>query len=112
MVAPICSLLERWGNTLVKDNGSAWLRWLLKQGGVILAHPNHRDNRCVFPLLDRIILHPSKEHRSLLTSQREKQEENPMVLLLPSLLQCVLFTIPSLLASLICGPQFCPALAS
>jgi hypothetical protein len=28
---------------LIKDNGPAWLRWLLRQGGPILAHPKHRD---------------------------------------------------------------------
>jgi hypothetical protein len=28
------------GIQVVKGTGSGWLRWLLKQGGVILAHPN------------------------------------------------------------------------
>jgi hypothetical protein len=35
------------GIHLVKDNGSGCQRLLLKQGGIILAYPNHRDNRCV-----------------------------------------------------------------
>jgi hypothetical protein len=37
-------------HVLVKDNGSAWLRWLLIQGGVILVHPKHRHNRCALEL--------------------------------------------------------------
>jgi hypothetical protein len=37
MVPPSPSLiLESWGNTLLRGNGSEWLRWMLKQGGVIL----------------------------------------------------------------------------
>jgi hypothetical protein len=53
------------GTHVVTDNGSGWLRWLLRQEGVILAHQN-RDNRCALglPLIDRVILHPSKEPRS------------------------------------------------
>jgi hypothetical protein len=35
---------------MVNDNVSGLLRWLLKQGGVILAHPKHRDNRCALEL--------------------------------------------------------------
>jgi hypothetical protein len=34
----------------VKDNGSGWLRWLLNKGGIILVHPNHRDNSCTLEL--------------------------------------------------------------
>jgi hypothetical protein len=54
------------GIHIIKENGAGWLRWLTKQGGVILAHPNHRDNKYAleFPLPDKISLHPSKEPRS------------------------------------------------
>jgi hypothetical protein len=42
MVISISYILKSWENT--PGNGSGWLRWLLKQEGVILAHPSHRDN--------------------------------------------------------------------
>jgi hypothetical protein len=29
-------IVETWGIHMVRDNRSGWLRWLLKQGGVIL----------------------------------------------------------------------------
>jgi hypothetical protein len=51
MVAPLLSLiLERWENTLGQRRWIGWLRWLLKQGEVILAHPKHRDNRYALEL--------------------------------------------------------------
>jgi hypothetical protein len=43
---PSFSLQRAGGTHVVKDDGSVWLRWLLKQRGIILAHPNHMDNRC------------------------------------------------------------------
>jgi hypothetical protein len=67
---------------LVKDNGSVWLRWLLKQGGVIQAHTNHSDSRvCLeFSFARHDIFHPSKEPTRLLTSQREKRQMDSPVL--------------------------------
>jgi hypothetical protein len=36
-----------WRNTYGHyDNGSGWLRWVLKQGGAIQAYSPHRDSRC------------------------------------------------------------------
>jgi hypothetical protein len=53
---------------VVKDNGSGWLKWLLKQGGVITPHPKHR----------------SKESKSFFISQREKQKQAvPLCLPIP-----------------------------
>jgi hypothetical protein len=78
MVVPTLSVIlsESWGNTLhmVKDNGFGWLRWLLKQGRVILVHTKHRDYWCALelPFARHDILHPFKLPRSLLTSQRKK----------------------------------------
>jgi hypothetical protein len=52
MVAPISCFYtgELVGLHRVKGNASGWLRWLLEQGGIILAHLNHRDNRCALEL--------------------------------------------------------------
>jgi hypothetical protein len=63
---------------IVKDNGSGWLRWLLKQGGVILAYPKHKHNRCALELLfaRQDILHLAKKPRTLLISQRGKGRYN------------------------------------
>jgi hypothetical protein len=33
---------------MAKDSGSGLLIWLLKQGGVSLVHPKHRDNKGAF----------------------------------------------------------------
>jgi hypothetical protein len=30
---------------MIEENGSGWLRWLLKQGDVIQAYSNHREKR-------------------------------------------------------------------
>jgi hypothetical protein len=35
---------------VVKDNGSGWLRWVLKQGGIMQVYSNHRDTRCALEL--------------------------------------------------------------
>jgi hypothetical protein len=61
---------------VVKFMGSGWLRWLLKQGGVIHVHPNQKDKRCALEFFSvrHDIVHPSKDPRSLLTSGREKDQ--------------------------------------
>jgi hypothetical protein len=54
-----------------------WSRsWLLKQGGVILALPKHRDSKCAleFPFARHDMLHQYKE----LTSQRQAYISNPI----------------------------------
>jgi hypothetical protein len=59
---------------VVDDNGSEWLRWLLKQEDVIQGYSNHRDNKGTLglPSSRHDILHPFKEPGSFLTSRREK----------------------------------------
>jgi hypothetical protein len=59
---PLCLILEGWGNTHGQVNGSGRLRWLLKQGGVILATQNTETIGVLYnsPLLDMIIVHLSK----------------------------------------------------
>jgi hypothetical protein len=60
---------------MIKDNGSRWLRWVLKQeGGIIQACPNHKDKYCALELsfARHDILYPSREPRSLIY-QRKKE---------------------------------------
>jgi hypothetical protein len=71
------------GIHIVKGKGSGWLRWLLKQGGVILAHPTHRENRCALELpFGKYDYSPSMQGSS--TSHRGKQKQiAPLCLLVP-----------------------------
>jgi hypothetical protein len=53
MVAPCLLVLYFWsakGIYVVKDSESRWLKWLLKQGGVIQTYRKHRDNQCALKL--------------------------------------------------------------